>query len=186
MILEPDFTVVAANDAVLRATDISRENLIGRSVFDALPGNPDAEDDSAAVLRASFERVRDTGRSETMSLFNYDVVDLTTGRLSTRYWSLVNAPVLDADGRCALIAQCAEDVTDYVLEHSAPPPASGASDGEMNALRWEDVGRRPRARRRSHSSKHQPAHRRAEVDEDVHLEARADREGAPTASQGHG
>src|SRR5690606_29366801 len=63
-----------------------------------------------------FETARDTGRPHALPLQRYDVVDPATGRIAERHWSLISAPLLDADGRTALVLQRVEDVTDYVRE----------------------------------------------------------------------
>jgi PAS domain-containing protein len=54
LLLTPGLDIVAVGDAYLRATATLREDLIGRSVFDALPSGPDDPMHDAA---ASFERV---------------------------------------------------------------------------------------------------------------------------------
>ncbi|HWJ93525.1 MAG TPA: hypothetical protein VNT33_02305, partial [Telluria sp.] len=41
----PEATILAVNDAFLKASSRTREELVGLSLFDAFPGNPeDAED----------------------------------------------------------------------------------------------------------------------------------------------
>src|ERR671925_570583 len=58
LVLAPDFTIVAASDAYLRATMTKREEILGRGIFDVFPDNPD---DPTATgvrnLRTSLERV---------------------------------------------------------------------------------------------------------------------------------
>jgi PAS domain-containing protein len=40
LVLTPDFTMVAANEARLRATMTTREQILGRKLFDVFPDNP--------------------------------------------------------------------------------------------------------------------------------------------------
>lgn len=61
-VLTPDFTMVAANEARLRATMTTREQIIGRNLFDAFPDNPaDPTATGVGDLRASPERCFATG-----------------------------------------------------------------------------------------------------------------------------
>ena len=53
LVLTDQFRIAAASDAYLRATMTRREDLVGRSIFDAFPANP-----AAKIGRASCrERV---------------------------------------------------------------------------------------------------------------------------------
>ncbi len=74
LVLRPDLVIVAASNAYLSATMTRREDLLGRGIFEAFPDNP--EDPGAtgvSNLRASLERVRDTGRPDTMAVQKYDI-----------------------------------------------------------------------------------------------------------------
>ncbi len=59
LVLAPDFTIVAASDAYLRATMTDRSAILGRGLFDVFPDNPeDPAATGARNLRASLEQVR--------------------------------------------------------------------------------------------------------------------------------
>jgi PAS domain S-box-containing protein len=117
LVMSPDLVIVEANDAYLRLLGRTREELVGRAVFDAFPPTPETlDDDGNNPLQLSFERARDTGLPDQMPLFRYDVLDRESGQLHPRAWSLISAPVLDASGRAQLILQRVEDVSDYVAE----------------------------------------------------------------------
>ncbi|WP_439628190.1 PAS domain-containing protein, partial [Gemmata sp.] len=49
LVLDRDFTIVAASDAYLRATRTERHRIVGRDVFDVFPDNP--VDPSATGVR---------------------------------------------------------------------------------------------------------------------------------------
>ena len=70
LVVTPEFTIVAANDAYLEETGRERADLLGRHYFAVFPGNPNAPDDpdarGAERLRASLERVLATGERDTM------------------------------------------------------------------------------------------------------------------------
>ena len=110
LLMDLDLVIVDANEAYLTTLGRQLEDLVGRPVFEAFPGEPE----EMAELRASFERARDSGRPDPMPLFHYAVDD---GNGPTdRYWSLISVPVADRDGRVVLVAQRVEDVTEFVRE----------------------------------------------------------------------
>ena len=133
LVMSTDWRVVDVNEAYLALLGRTRADLIGRDVFEVFPPDPDDVDAGGVhPLQRSFEAVRDTGRPQRMPLFRYDVVDPVTGGAVSRYWSLVAAPLLDADGRTAFVVQRIEDVTDYVRQRQG-------EDAELDrGRRWRE------------------------------------------------
>src|SRR5690242_11207801 len=74
LVLTPDFQIVAASDAYLRATMTRREGVLGRSIFEVFPDNPD---DPTATgvrnLRASLENVLRQRAADAMAVQKYDI-----------------------------------------------------------------------------------------------------------------
>lgn len=118
LVLTPDLTIVAVSDAYLLATMTTREDLLGRQLFHAFPDNP-AEEGATGVanLRSSLERVRRTGRPDTMAIQKYDVRN-ATGTYELRYWSQLNAPILGTCGQLRFIVHRVEDVTEFMLQRA--------------------------------------------------------------------
>lgn len=111
----PRYTMVAATEARLRATHTTREEIIGRGLFEAFPDNPDDPNATGtAKLRASLERVLATRAPDTMAVQKYDI-RMPDGRFEVRYWSPKNLPVLSPDGEVLYILHRVEDVTELVL-----------------------------------------------------------------------
>jgi PAS domain-containing protein len=114
LLLTPEFGIADVNQASLHATGRTRDELLGRNVFDAFPSSP--SDPGATTVRstiASLRRVLATGEPYAMEFQKSDIeVPGSPGLFARHYWSGVNAPVLGPDGRVALIAIMAEDVTD--------------------------------------------------------------------------
>ncbi len=138
MVMTPDLVICAANEAYLASVGRTRQDIIGRPVFEAFPPQPDAMDSSGVSrVQVSFERARDTGRPDTMPVQKYDIPDTATGGLVERYWSLISVPVLDQSGRTTLIVQRAEDITEYVLERRRDEDARRS--GEQWQRRVEQV-----------------------------------------------
>jgi signal transduction histidine kinase/ActR/RegA family two-component response regulator len=117
LVLDPELRIVAVSDAYVAATMIRRDDVLGQGIFDVFPDNPD---DPAATgvgnLRASLERVRKTGRADTMAVQKYDIrrPESEGGGFEARYWSPVNSPVLDDRRRVRYIIHRVEDVTEFV------------------------------------------------------------------------
>lgn len=110
----PDWTIVAVNDARLGLTGTTREEQVGRRLFDVFPDDPEDPDaDGVRNLTASFERVVATGATDTMPVQRYAVRG-PDGRFVERWWAPVNTPVLGADGAVSLIIHHVEDVTEVV------------------------------------------------------------------------
>ncbi|MCW2614870.1 MAG: Sensor phosphatase, partial [Frankiales bacterium] len=117
LVMTPDLVIVDANAAYLANVGRDLDDLRGRPVFEAFPPGEDALDEHGVPrVQVSLERARDTGRVDVMPLQRYDIPDPATGGTVRRFWSLISVPVLDDDGRCALVVQRAEDITDVVNE----------------------------------------------------------------------
>lgn len=112
--------IVAVSNAYLAATMVTREQIMGRSVFEVFPDDPaDGAATGASALSASLARVRRTAQPDVMAVQRYSIrrEARANAAFELRYWSPINSPVLDAGGRVAFIIHRVEDVTDYVLAH---------------------------------------------------------------------
>jgi PAS domain S-box-containing protein len=95
--ISPQMTIIAANAAFLQLTQRTRAAVVGQDVFAAFPSNPaDPQADGAMLLRASLQRVLDSGRADEMAVHRYDVTDGAV--FQRRYWKVVNTPVQDGTG----------------------------------------------------------------------------------------
>src|SRR5579864_1495384 len=117
LVLSPQLQIVAASNAYLSATMTTRDDIVGRGIFEVFPDNPD---DPAATgvrnLKASLQRVLRDRVSDIMQLQKYDVrrPEHDGGGFEERYWSPVNLPVLTQDGSLLYIIHRVEDVTEFV------------------------------------------------------------------------
>ncbi|MGR6968131.1 SpoIIE family protein phosphatase [Streptomyces cynarae] len=125
LVLGPDLVIVDVNQAYLKATERTRQDLIGKHVFEAFPDNPaDPEADGVRNLGASLHRVLASRRPDTMALQKYDIPVMgQPGIFEERWWSPVNTPVLGGDGRVLWIIHRVEDVTAFVKAHRARHPS---------------------------------------------------------------
>ncbi|MEX2289068.1 MAG: diguanylate cyclase [Mycobacteriales bacterium] len=126
LVISPELVIVEANDAYLQLLGRNRRDLLGRPVFEVFPPEPGTLDEHGHnALELSFERALDTGRPDVLPLYKYDVLDPRSGVVVERYWSLISAPLLAADGRPELLLQRVEDVTDYVRERGREHSSDG-------------------------------------------------------------
>ncbi|MFE1289880.1 PP2C family protein-serine/threonine phosphatase [Streptomyces sp. NPDC058751] len=128
-LLTPELVFVDANDDYLTTSGHTREQLVGRYLFDVFPDRPgDLAATGTRDLEASLRRVVQAGRRDSMALQRYDVESLERpGVWEERYWSPVNAPVLREDGTVALVVHRVEEVTEFIrarggLEESGRSP----------------------------------------------------------------
>ncbi len=120
LVLTPNLVIVTASDAYTKATMTTRAGIIGRGIFEVFPDNPDdAGVTGVSNLRASLNRVRDTGVADTMAIQKYDV-RRPDGVFEERYWSPINSPVLSADREIEYIIHRVEDVTEFVRRKLRP------------------------------------------------------------------
>ncbi len=110
----PRYTMVAATNARLAATHTTREEIIGRPLFELFPDNPDdPEATGTSNLRASLDRVLATRAPDTMAVQRYDIRG-PDGSFHTKHWSPKNLPVLSPSGEVLYILHRVEDVTELV------------------------------------------------------------------------
>lgn len=125
LVLTPTLHIAAVSNAYLQATKTHRETIVGLHLFDVFPDNPDDPSASGTSnLRASLERVIETGKPDTMAVQKYDIrkPEAEGGGFEVRYWSPVNSPVLDQQGRVTQIIHRVEDVTDFIRAKKVQEP----------------------------------------------------------------
>lgn len=139
LLLDLDLTVVDANPTYCALLGRRRAELRGRGLFDLFPDNPDdAASDGATAVRASLEAARDTGRVQAMPLQRYDIAAAEGGVFAQRYWSIVNAPIVDEHGETLLVLNRVEDVSAFVDHHAvAAEPGTAVEDWRERVARAE-------------------------------------------------
>ncbi len=117
LVMDPDFVILDANDTYLANVGRTREEILGRPVFEAFPPTADTlDDDGVPRILKSFELARATKRLDTMPLQKYDIPDAAGTGMVERWWSLISVPILDDQGDVVLIVQRAENITDFIQE----------------------------------------------------------------------
>ena len=115
LVLNTDLVICYVNPACLRSTGLAKDELIGKHFFDALPENPGIRYHVEQDLKASLQRLLNTGQPETAVLQRYDLPHPEQpGRFVERWWSVIHTPLPGADGTVKWIIEQVEDVTAFV------------------------------------------------------------------------
>jgi PAS domain S-box-containing protein len=132
LLLGPDFTILEMNSAYLEVTGRRREDILGRTMFDAFPA---PSEDSERQLRESLERAIRTGQRDTLPLIKYDIaMPGPDGPVfEERFWSATHTPLLSADGSLRAILQHTVDVTELhrLRERDGRTPGSVGAEGDV-------------------------------------------------------
>ncbi len=140
VVLTGDLVMVEPNSSFLAVTGRTRDDLVGRPLFEAFPPSPD---DTGAtgyrLLLASLHRTLDTGEPTVLPLHRYDLWDPATGQHHERHWSAVTTALPGADGVTRLLLHQVEDVTGYVRERTAADQARVEGDWRQRVQAVEAV-----------------------------------------------
>lgn len=125
LVLSADLTIVAANNAYLRRSQVLLDDILGKNLFDAFNHSHEPNAVTMTNLRASLDRVLQNRVSDTMAVQKYDIPDPESGTLEARYWSPVNTPIFNERGDLTHIIHHVEDVTQFMQRqmhaHGLPP-----------------------------------------------------------------
>ena len=132
MVLDRLFNFVVVNSAYERAVMRKRDDLIGRNLFELFPN----DGEGGKRLRASFERVFDSGESDTLAYIPYDIPRPSEkgGGFEQRYWTAVHMPLANGSGDIAYLVQNTVDVTEIVRLRQAASLPFRAYSGEMQLI----------------------------------------------------
>jgi len=110
------FEIVAVTDAYLEATMTRESDIVGKTLFEVFPDDPDDERaEGTRRLLASLERVQTLKTTDIVGVLRYPV-RRPDGHFEERFWSPVNSPVLNDVGDVEFIMHRAEDITAIVQE----------------------------------------------------------------------
>lgn len=133
MLVDRELRFVGVNAAYEKAVMRSRQELIGKGLFELFPN----EGESGDRLRHSFKRVFETGESDTLAYIPYDIPipGDPAGGFQQRIWTAVQVPLKGADGNVQFVLQNTVDVTEFVkLRQAASLPLFRARPAELQLL----------------------------------------------------
>jgi PAS domain S-box-containing protein len=148
LVLRPhSFEIVSVTDAYLEATMTRENDIIGKTLFEVFPDNPDDPlAEGVRKLLASLQRVQSMKTTDIAGVVRYPV-RRPDGSVEERDWSPVNSPVLNEVGDIEFIMHRVEDVTAIVQERDElDVPESGgererhdSADGEIVVGYVQDI-----------------------------------------------
>jgi PAS domain S-box-containing protein len=120
LLMAPDATILDNTDSHVAASLKPREEVLGRSLFEAFPSVNENEGD---VIFQSHEHVRRFREPHTMPLIRYDleVPAEQGGGFEEMYWQATHYPILDEAGQLRYILQRTRNVTE---QHRAEQEAA--------------------------------------------------------------
>ncbi|MBC8110985.1 MAG: PAS domain-containing protein [Verrucomicrobia bacterium] len=115
VVIDTGFVIVAASDAFLKMTGMTREYVVGQNIFEVFPDNPnDMTAAGVSKIRASLNQVLKTKTAETLAVVRYDIPKPGPegSGFEVKYWRPVHSPVLDSHQDVKYIIQRSEDVSE--------------------------------------------------------------------------
>ncbi len=110
----PSFTIIAVTDDFPLNSGNTREELVGKGIFELFPSNPKEPGDMGEqTVRDSFEYVIRYGKAHQLPHLRYDVRG-KDGTYEERYWVSKNKPVKDSNGKVVYIIHSAEEITSQI------------------------------------------------------------------------
>ncbi|MEL7282818.1 MAG: histidine kinase dimerization/phosphoacceptor domain -containing protein [Pseudomonadota bacterium] len=114
LVLDTDHRIVEVSDAYLKMTEASRSDLIGLSIYEAFPDNPDDPSGMQDLLGASLNRASKTREPDEIEVRHPIPVRDTPGHFVNRWW-WVNNSAMVVDGKVVGFLHSARDITDIVF-----------------------------------------------------------------------
>lgn len=118
LLLDPKLTILDANDAYLKLTTRTLDEIVGQRIHDAFTADPQAPETShVEELLGSFSRVLSTKAIDTLPVIRYSIAVRTESGMAyeDRYWSATHTPVFDELGEVSAILQHTMDITELQL-----------------------------------------------------------------------
>ncbi|MBO2008146.1 PAS domain-containing protein [Hymenobacter negativus] len=125
LVMAPDATILDNTDSHVAASLKSREEVLGRTLFEAYPS---VDQNQGDVIAASHEHVRQHLEPHTMPLIRYDleVPAEQGGGFEEMYWQATHYPVLNEQGQLQYIVQRTQNVTEQYRAAQAAALAQAA------------------------------------------------------------
>ena len=115
----PEYNIIAVTTGYLDYSPHTREELIGKGLFEIFSSNPEDKNDTGELnLRASFARVMQHRQEDVMKNQRYDVLNKSL-QFEERYWRASNKPVLDEEGQVPFIIHTVQEVTESIKAKEA-------------------------------------------------------------------
>lgn len=137
VLLSPGLRIVAASDVYVHASGLSREELIGKSIFELIPlGDSIVLPGALDALKTSLDYVVNTRRMHRMPVQQFSI-RTKAGVIEEKYWSPVHIPILDSKGELQWILHDTQDVTSETVLQKQATAAAIAHEKKLELLNAE-------------------------------------------------
>jgi osomolarity two-component system sensor histidine kinase TcsA len=116
ILLDSNFYVINVTDKYLASTLKSREELLGKYLFDVFKMDPHLQQMANVVLEL-LNKVLQTEETDVTGILQFDILN-GKGEKQKRFWKAISVPIIGAKG-VELIIHRVEDVTESQLYDSA-------------------------------------------------------------------
>ena len=132
LILSPELYILTASDVYLAATLSTREQIIGKSIFEVFADNATLSQANAVTnLNASLQEVLISRKPHIIDVQGYAVSEIAylNQGVEKKYWQVLNSPVLDEEGEICYIIHKISEVTQPIEVDAAPKlPGEGSKN----------------------------------------------------------
>lgn len=111
----PGYPILRVNKKYQKTTGISKEELLGKKIFEAFPGNPGKEEEFQQLLSNSILSAISNLESHKIEKLRYDLPDNETGELKKRFWEVNNIAIKDEAGTLSYILHLVKDITTKII-----------------------------------------------------------------------
>ncbi len=109
----PKYTIVYVNDAYLKITNTTENDIIGKGIFEAFPNNPiNPNADEIKILTLSLATTLKTKQPQKTVCQQYNIPIRGTNNFEVRYFDYDNIPILNNNGDVEFLLHTIVDVTD--------------------------------------------------------------------------
>jgi PAS domain S-box-containing protein len=114
----PEVTILDVNQSFLNTVSLTREQMVGKKLFDVFQDNPlDQQDTGVNALRQSIAKAVATGQTQIMPVQRFPISRiLPSGEIiiEERFWNAANTPIYDASGKMVCVSHVTTEVTKQI------------------------------------------------------------------------
>lgn len=132
LVLDAELDIIEASDAYLKATGLSRVNIMGTNFLKIFSDNSHAlETADIEKLKHAIERVIEQKKLCELTVLNYDFSPPKPQETdNSRHWRILNTPILDESNHLAFIIHRLEEIT----PSSSMQPSDHSANDRMQLL----------------------------------------------------
>jgi PAS domain S-box-containing protein len=135
LLMKPDATIVDNTDSHVAVSMKSREEAVGRTLFEAYPSTDQNQGD---IIAASHEHVRQHLTPHAMPVIRYDLAKPAEqgGGFEELYWQATHYPILNEQGQLEYILQRTQNITEQYRAAQEAARAQAALAESQDRMRF--------------------------------------------------